>query len=730
MSFVYPQFLFGLLALAIPIIIHLFNFRRTRKIYFSNNLFLKNVKEATTSKLKVKHLLILAARLLFITFLVFTFAQPFIPGENENAADNSDRLVYIYLDNSQSMSSEVGANLRGIDLGVNYIEEITKLYPKNTRYKLLTNDFGAFSRVPKSDAELLEQTTEITLTGAARTLDEVHSKIVSDYENGQQWNLTDQSPDIYWITDFQKSTVGNISEVAVDTAYQVNVVPISSSYRSNIFVDSVFLANPFMLAEERNDLNISMRNDGPEAVEDLIIRLLINGQQVANASTDISANGNSTINFTLNFPLEKQNRCQLIFEDFPVVFDNEFYFTLNLGDKISVLEIRAGNLPFNSAEGTNIGKVYANDAIFDFTSYSINNLDYSLIEEADLLILNEVGGALNNAGSAIVPYIQNFLTNGGHILFIPPATADVAFLREVVGNTVIQAQRIEQKDTSQAGNLVLREVPLANLDLANPFFTDMFESENERFQMPVAARLISHNLRGEALLKYETGEPYLLSLSNAQIRSGSSEGQVYLFTTPLRQGYTTLYRHAIFVPIMYRLASLSKSLNKKLYHSVDETTITVATNEFENNEAEGQAAQNNGELNQPAIYELVREEQKIIPEQRQVGNRLLMEIPQNLLQPGFYNLSVANVNGGEAAPSLQTLSFNIDKKESLIDQYETGELEGFFENNDHIKIFEATDVDSFVREMTDQQASLSLWKYALLFALLFLLTEVLLIRFL
>src|SRR5690606_28086855 len=126
---VYPQFLFGLLALAIPIIIHLFNFRRTKKIYFSNNLFLRNVKEATTSKLKVKHLLILAARLLFITCLVLTFAQPYIPGENQNAAENGENLVYIYLDNSQSMSSEVASNLRGIDLGVNYIEEIIKLYP-------------------------------------------------------------------------------------------------------------------------------------------------------------------------------------------------------------------------------------------------------------------------------------------------------------------------------------------------------------------------------------------------------------------------------------------------------------------------------------------------------------------------------------------------------------------------------------------------------------------------
>ena len=56
MTFLYPSFLFGLFALAIPVIIHLFNFRRTKKIYFSNTLFLKKVKEASSSKLKTQAL--------------------------------------------------------------------------------------------------------------------------------------------------------------------------------------------------------------------------------------------------------------------------------------------------------------------------------------------------------------------------------------------------------------------------------------------------------------------------------------------------------------------------------------------------------------------------------------------------------------------------------------------------------------------------------------------------
>ncbi len=104
MKFLYPEFLYGLITLAIPVIIHLFNFRKSKKIYFSSTRFLQSVKKSTSKKLKLKHYLILASRMLFLTFLVFAFAQPYLPGLDKNPQAES---VYIYLDNSLSMSGKV-----------------------------------------------------------------------------------------------------------------------------------------------------------------------------------------------------------------------------------------------------------------------------------------------------------------------------------------------------------------------------------------------------------------------------------------------------------------------------------------------------------------------------------------------------------------------------------------------------------------------------------------------
>ena len=74
-----PQILYALLALAIPIIIHLFNFRKHEKIYFSSIRFLEEIKTKNKKKRNLKNLLILLSRLLALAFLIIAFAKPYTP---------------------------------------------------------------------------------------------------------------------------------------------------------------------------------------------------------------------------------------------------------------------------------------------------------------------------------------------------------------------------------------------------------------------------------------------------------------------------------------------------------------------------------------------------------------------------------------------------------------------------------------------------------------------------
>jgi hypothetical protein len=99
MSFINPAFFWAMFAIAIPIIIHLINFRRHKTLYFSNTRFLENIRKETKTKTKLKQILILIARILTIAMLVIAFAGPFIPIKQGNN-DKPSGLNIIYLDNS------------------------------------------------------------------------------------------------------------------------------------------------------------------------------------------------------------------------------------------------------------------------------------------------------------------------------------------------------------------------------------------------------------------------------------------------------------------------------------------------------------------------------------------------------------------------------------------------------------------------------------------------------
>ncbi|HRI78074.1 MAG TPA: BatA domain-containing protein, partial [Cyclobacteriaceae bacterium] len=202
MTFLYPGFLWAMTALSIPIIIHLFNFRKTTQILFSNTRFLEQVRQETTQKRKLKQYLVLASRLLFLFFLVMAFAQPYLPAREQLS---NGRQVTLYLDNSYSMISQVGEKIRALDAGIRFAKEIVSLLPSDTRYKLLTNDFAPFSNSFKTKTEIADLLTQIRLSPVSRSFQDIHQRIGS------------QGEDVFWISDFQKSTLGNVAIDKADT---------------------------------------------------------------------------------------------------------------------------------------------------------------------------------------------------------------------------------------------------------------------------------------------------------------------------------------------------------------------------------------------------------------------------------------------------------------------------------------------------------------------------------
>ena len=158
MKFLYPQFLYALASLAIPIIIHLFNFRKFKTVYFSNVRFLKEVKQQTKAQSELKHLLVLLSRLLAITALVLAFAQPYIPENNQKLADKN--AISVYVDNSFSMDAENESG-KLLQTAQQKAEAVAQVYQNTDEFQIITNDLSGKHQRLMSKELFIEQLFEI-----------------------------------------------------------------------------------------------------------------------------------------------------------------------------------------------------------------------------------------------------------------------------------------------------------------------------------------------------------------------------------------------------------------------------------------------------------------------------------------------------------------------------------------------------------------------------------------
>ena len=168
--------------------------------------------------------------------------------------------------------------------------------------------------------------------------------------------------------------------------------------------------------------------------------------------------------------------------------------------------------------------------------------------------------------------------------------------------------------------------------------------------------------------------------------------------------FTSLPQHAVFVPVMYKIAALSKAFDRKLYFTTDEQVIKLTLDSIDSN----------------GLFTLSNGEEIITPDQRVLGGDLYLEVPSDLIRPGFYNLN-------SSAGVLEIIPYNNTRSESLLDQYSEEEMNSILDYR-YVSILGGSTFDQYTERILQARSGLPLWKYALFLSLLFLIIEVLLIR--
>ena len=673
MRFLFPGFLFALFAVAIPIIIHLFNFRKFKKVYFSNVRFLKQLEQQTSSRKNLRNLLVLASRILAIVFMVLAFARPYFPEKNPSDVLNP-RVVSIFVDNSFSMET---VNREGtlLDEAKRRAKEIASAYSLNDKFQILTNDFeGKHQRLLNYD-EFVNAVDEIKISGSNRNISQIIERQKDVFANDPNSLKT-----IYLISDFQKNMLSP-TILQADSSINLRFVRLKSNSLPNISIDSVWFISPIHRSGQAEKLVVKLRNNSDKRSENIPIKLLVNEQQKAIGNISIEARATSSDTLSFSSSNAGWQGAEISISDFPVVFDDRFYFSYRVQESLKVLAINGGELnPYLQA-------VYRSDPFFRMENVSSGNIDYSQMGDYPLIILNEV----SDFSSGLIQQLKQYAEHGGSILIFPSLNPNFGGLTAL----------LKSLGTDFPEQLVTADTRVASINLQHPVFRDVFDRIPQQLDLPTVKKYIQYTSQNR------TSRTNILELPGKRVFFGEyylGKGKVYISAVPLRDEAGNFARHSVFVPLMYRVALLGLHDNRLFYTIGKDQTIEIPR----------------VNLNANQTLRIKSKQFEAIPDVRQFENATRLFVADQVKDAGNYDLTK-----GDSV--IANLSFNDSGSESDLSYLSDKELLDQFDRNKP-GIINASD-GSLQNEVKSANQGTQLWKLCLILALAFLAAEILLIRF-
>jgi hypothetical protein len=639
MQFKHPELLYALLLLIIPIIVHLFQLRRFQKEAFTNVKFLKEITLQTRKSSQLKKWLILFTRLLLLTCVIIAFAQPYI---SNSKSFNTKTETVIYLDNSFSLQAK-GSNgtlLNGA------IQDIIETIDDNEDITLFTNDITykntTLNAIKNNLIKLSHSSNQLTYDAVVLKGKKEFSKDNSTLKN------------LVLISDFQQKEESLKFET--DSLIDIKLVQLEPINTKNINIDSVFISK---IETETIELTVTLKNQG-NLIESLPISLFNKDQLIAKSA--VAIDDEVTTVFTI--PSENSFNGTITIEDTGLQYDNNLFFNLDKREKINVLSI-------NEADDAFLNKVYTNDE-FNYSSFAFKELEYNVIENQNLIILNE----LKDIPISLITALKAFTDNGGDILIIPS--------NEIALNSYNQL--FNNYSLTNFYELNPNEKKITSINFAHPLLENVFDKKITNFQYPkVNSNYSLTTISSSSVLSYEDGYPFLMN-----------SGNVFSFTAALNDNNSNFKNSPLIVPVFYNIGKQSLKLSQLYYTIGNENTIDINT-----------------KLSQDDILTLNIEDHEVIPLQQTYSNKV--ELITNELPNEAGTFEVKNKE-----TILKHLSYNYSRNESNLTYFDLSSIQNADVSNS---------VGSTINDIKSATNVNELWKWFVIFALAFLIIEMLILKF-
>ncbi len=349
-------------------------------------------------------------------------------------------------------------------------------------------------------------------------------------------------------------------------------------------------------------------------------------------------------------------------------YDNTLFFSISKPEKNNVISI-------GQPEKSNfLSRIYTNDE-FNFNNFAIGTLDYNLLEKQDAIILNE----LDEIPQALQTTLKSFVEKGGNLVLIPSAKASTGNLNTCLRNFGnIQFKSLENK-----------EKLITKINFSHPLFNGVFENKINNFQYPKTKISFGIASSNPTVLYYEDLTAFLTSINNPI-------AAVYVFASPINTENSNFQQSPLIVPTFYKMAMNYQNTGVNAIIIGNNNSFLVDVN-----------------LSKDEILNVKNETETFIPIQQILNDKVKLtfnDFPEQAGNYGIYNQK----------KRLQNISFNYNRTESNLAQANENVLSDY-----NIIDSISTVFDTLQTDRTDNQ----IWKWFIIFALLLLVTEMAIIRF-
>lgn len=377
---------------------------------------------------------------------------------------------------------------------------------------------------------------------------------------------------------------------------------------------------------------------------------------------------NDTQKAEVQFSLPSQNLIngKITLEDDNLYYDNSFFFTIEKPNKIVVTAISASTENY-------IQRIFKNQQKFDLQVFTENELDYNRIENSDYIVLNELENIPNGLENILIKTQQN----GSVITLIPAKNAALSSYNALLNSL--------QFGTISSGEIT-QDLKVTNINFSHPLYKNVFNKEVNNFEYPSVKNSFQLTSTGNKVLRYNNGQAFL-----------AEKNQVYVFSAALVSENSNFKNSPLIAPTFYNMAQQSLQLPKLYFSMGKENNFAIPV-----------------KLGDDEVLHIVNKTEDFIPRQQKFNNKVQVTTTELPEKAGHFTV----VNKKD---SLQHLSFNYNRTESDLQFADVSRFNNVKINNS---------IASYFSESRSANEIDQLWKWFVIFAILFLAIEVLLLKFL